>query len=91
MGARIRISDMPFWPRFLSREESAAYVGVSVGLFDDEVSAGKWPPGMRRGKKDGRITWDRVALDRAADHHSGLGAGPEEDDEVERGLGVWQP
>jgi hypothetical protein len=89
MSARLRITDMPAWPRFLSREEAAGYVGVSEPIFDAEVAEGKWPAGMRRGRKGGRITWDRVAIDRAADRQSGLlGAGP---DEIAEELSSWQP
>ncbi|WP_431856634.1 helix-turn-helix transcriptional regulator [Azospirillum sp.] len=62
------IAGLPFWPRFLSREQAAAYLGVSASTFDEEVTAGIWPPGVRRGAREGRITWDRVALDRAVDN-----------------------
>ncbi len=55
------------WPRFLSRSEAAAYVGVSAGLFDKEVKVGMWPPAHRRGAKGGRLTWDRMEIDLAAD------------------------
>jgi len=58
---------MPFWPRYLSREDAAAYVGVSPGVFDEEVKQGLWPPPLRRGERAGRLTWDRVGLDHAAD------------------------
>ena len=37
-----------------------------------------WPPPLRRGGRGGLLTWDVVALDRAADRLSGLaGAKPE--------------
>jgi len=89
MSVRLRIADMPAWPRFLSREEAAGYVGVSEPIFDAEVTDGKWPAGLRRGKKGGRITWDRVAIDRAADRQSGLqDVGP---DEFAEDLSRWQP
>lgn len=54
-------------PRYLSREEAAAYVGVSTTTFDPEVRDGWWPPARRRGGRLGRLTWDRVMLDAAAD------------------------
>lgn len=58
--------------RFLSREQAAAYLGVSPPTFDYEVARGVWPKPMRRGPTQRRITWDRVALDAAADRSSGL-------------------
>src|SRR3954468_9658161 len=56
-------SELPYWPLHLSRELAAAYVGVSPNLFDQEVKAGKWPKGTRRGPRGKRITWDRRDLD----------------------------
>lgn len=67
------LSELPFWPRYLSREESARYVGVSPDVFDGEVDAGHWPQARRRGGKGGRLTWDRLSLDAAADRDSGIG------------------
>jgi hypothetical protein len=72
-GSRILLTDLPFWPRFLSRAEAARYVGVSEDVFADEVAGGHWPQARRRGGKGGRLTWDRLALDAAADADSGLG------------------
>lgn len=66
------LTDLPAWPRFLSREESARFVGVSPTVFDEEVRAGMWPPPMRRGAGRGRLTWDRNMLELAADRASGL-------------------
>lgn len=66
------LSRMPAWPRFLGRETAAAYLGVSVDVFDDEVREGIWPPARPRGARGGRLTWDRVLLDAAADRASGL-------------------
>ncbi len=59
-------------PRYLSRTEAAAYLGVSVETFDEEVRSGQWPPARRRGAKGSRVTWDRVLLDAFADRDSGL-------------------
>jgi hypothetical protein len=67
---------LPFCPRYLSRTQSAAYVGVCPNTFDLEVKAGMWPMPMRRGGKQGRVTWDIKLLDRAADLHSGLLGAP---------------
>ena len=66
------ISELPFWPRYLSREEAARYVGVSADVFELEVSAGLWPQPRRRGGKGGRLTWDRALLDATADKDSGI-------------------
>jgi hypothetical protein len=66
---RADIADLPFWPRCLSRDQAAAYVGVSPGKFDEEVASGVWPSGERRG---GRVLWDRALLDMAQDARSGL-------------------
>lgn len=53
-------------PRLLSREQAAAYVGLSPGAFDSEVDAGTYPRPfpLRRTK---RLLWDRIELDRALD------------------------
>lgn len=40
---RAPLERLPHWPRLLSREEAARYVGVSATLFDREVGEGKWP------------------------------------------------
>jgi hypothetical protein len=63
-------------PRYLSREQAAAYVGVSATTFSAEVAAGLWPPGRRRGARLHRVTWDIRLLDRYADRASGLEATP---------------
>lgn len=66
---RTDLADLPNWPRLLSREQAAAYVGVSAGTFDKEVSDGIWPAGERRGS---RVLWDRALIDRKQDERSGL-------------------
>ncbi len=70
---RAPLAALPFWPRYLSRDEAARYVGVSPDVFDDEVDGEHWPQARRRGGKGGRLTWDRLALDAAADRDSGIG------------------
>ncbi|MDJ0630785.1 MAG: hypothetical protein QNJ44_21190 [Rhodobacter sp.] len=55
--------------RGLSREESAAYVGVGTSKFDAMVSDGRMP---KPKKIDGRRVWDRWELDRS---FSGLPGG----------------
>jgi hypothetical protein len=49
-------------PRGLSREESAAYVGVGVTKFDEMVDDGRMPQPKH---VDGRVIWDRLKLDRS--------------------------
>ena len=49
-------------PRGLSREQAAAYVGVSPTLFDDLVRTGSMPKPKRIRS---RTVWDRLALDRS--------------------------
>ncbi|TWA73978.1 hypothetical protein FBZ83_12645 [Azospirillum brasilense] len=66
---RADLSGLPFWPRCLSRDQAAAYVGVSPGKFAEEVGAGIWPAGEPRG---GRVLWDRNLLDIAQDKRSGI-------------------
>jgi hypothetical protein len=61
-------------PRYLSRIQAAAYVGVSATTFDAEVAAGHWPAGRRRGARAHRVTWDVRLLDLYADRASGLDA-----------------
>jgi hypothetical protein len=70
------LSRLGLSPRFLSREEAAAYVGVSVDTFTAEVAAGQWPMPRKRGVKGFRVTWDRCLLDAFADRDSGLAAAP---------------
>jgi hypothetical protein len=43
--------NLPDWPRWLSADEAAAYVGVWVNFFLDEVGAGLWPKPVARGKR----------------------------------------
>jgi len=50
----------PYWPRGLSREEAARYVGVGATKFDELVRDGRMPKPKR---VDGRTVWDRIALD----------------------------
>lgn len=57
-------------PRYLNRQQAAAYLGVSTTTFDEEVAAGLWPQARRRGAKGRRLTWDRKLLDSFADRDS---------------------
>lgn len=58
-AAKAKPADLPHWPRLLSREQAAAYVGLSVGsLRLIPVSP------VRIGT---RVLYDRCALDAYAD------------------------
>ena len=49
-------------PRGLSREQAAAYVGISPSLFDILVKDGRMPAPKRI---NARTVWDRLELDAA--------------------------
>lgn len=49
-------------PRGLSRVQAAEFIGVSATKFDAMVADGRMP---RPKRIDGRVVWDREALDRA--------------------------
>lgn len=71
-ASRLGPSDLPGWPRWLSEELAAAFVGLSTNAFRAEVKAGVWPEPRRGGVGGGRVLWDRTLLERASDHMSGL-------------------
>lgn len=47
-------------PRGLSREQAAAYIGVSPSLFDDMVADGRMPQPREFNRRN---VWDRYELD----------------------------
>jgi hypothetical protein len=49
-------------PRGLSREQAAAYIGVSPSLFDVLIKDGRMPGPQRI---NSRVIWDRLKLDAA--------------------------
>jgi predicted DNA-binding transcriptional regulator AlpA len=49
-------------PRGLSREQAAAYVGISPSLFDMLVKDGRMPGPKRI---NSRVIWDRLKLEAA--------------------------
>jgi len=49
-------------PRGLSREQAAAYVGISPSLFDTLIKDGRMPGPKRI---NSRVVWDRLKLDAA--------------------------
>lgn len=62
-GPKIALADMPAWPRFLSEEEAAAYVRLSLNTFRNGIGT-LWPKAVRIGR---RKLYDRMAMDRAVD------------------------
>jgi hypothetical protein len=54
----------PHWPRGLRRKLAAAYIGVSLSLWDTMVAEGEMPKPKRT---HGRTIWDKIAVDRAFD------------------------
>lgn len=53
------LTDLPHWPRLLSREQSAAYLGVSAPTLDTL--------GITSVKVRGRRLYDRLVLDKWVD------------------------
>jgi hypothetical protein len=47
-------------------------VPLQPPTFDAEVRKGLWPPAMRRGSRNGALTWVHRLLDRATDRLAGL-------------------
>ena len=76
MSGAARAGTIPIGSRWLSIEEAASYVGVSVEVFRDEVARGVWPDAGRSPAMTGPL-WDREALDKASDRLSGLDKGTE--------------
>ena len=64
-------------PRGLSREQAAAYVGVSPSLFDMLIKDGRMP-GPKR--VNSRVIWDRLKLDAAFEALADTDAGSSEDE-----------
>jgi predicted DNA-binding transcriptional regulator AlpA len=63
------ISGLPDWPRLLSREQAAAYCGISPTLFDALVKTGTLPGPIEWGA---RRLWDRKAVDQVLNRVSGI-------------------
>ena len=59
---------LPNWPRRLSAELAAAYLGISKTTLLMGVNRHRYPEPMRDGK---RVLWDREALDEWVDAASG--------------------
>lgn len=52
------------WPRGLSRVQAAEYIGTGTTLFDEMIRDGRMP---KPKQINGRVVWDRFALDAAFD------------------------
>lgn len=70
-----RSDSLSYPPRGLSREEAARYVGVGTTKFDELVRDRRMP---KPKKIDGRVIWDRVALDLAFNELPSEGNGIDE-------------
>jgi hypothetical protein len=62
-------------PRLLTREQAAAYCGISPSQFSDTIAKEVEPVRFRRDGKT--VRWDRVAIDVCIDKKSGLYNGGE--------------
>lgn len=49
------------WPRLLSREQAAIYLGIGTTLFDTMVSEGRLPKPIEGFGR--RVLWDRWQID----------------------------
>lgn len=58
--------DLSVWPRGLSSQQAAAYLGISRTSFQRLVDRRQMPPGKRI--TEGRVVWDRAELDHVFDH-----------------------
>jgi predicted DNA-binding transcriptional regulator AlpA len=66
---KLHPSDLPGWPRLLSLNLAAAYVGISSSTFLLRVKNGQYPAPWRDGR---RRLWDRVVIDNVIDALSKL-------------------
>ncbi len=67
MATHPALANLGITPRLLTREQAAAYCGLSVHGFSEWVKTGRLPGPIR-----GTIRWDRKAIDAALDQASGL-------------------
>jgi predicted DNA-binding transcriptional regulator AlpA len=64
---------LPNWPRLMSAELAASYVGLPKTTFLERVNARRFPSPLREGN---RKLWDRRMIDQAIDLYSGLTSAP---------------
>jgi len=67
MATRPALADVGIAPRLLTREQAAAYCGISLPTFTNWVRSGILP-----GPIPGTHRWDRKAIDAALDRASGF-------------------
>jgi predicted DNA-binding transcriptional regulator AlpA len=74
---------LPFPPRGVNREQAAAYVGVSPGLFDRMVEDGRMP---KPRQVNARRVYDLRELDQHFDRlpHAGSADDDEEENPLDR-------
>ncbi len=70
MATHPALADLGIAPRLLTREQAAAYCGLSTHGFSEWVRAGRLP-----GPIAGTARWDLRAIDAALDSLSGIGIG----------------
>lgn len=70
MATHTALTDLGIPPRLLTREQAAAYCGLSVNGFSEWVKSGRLP-----GPILGTARWDLKAIDIALDSASGIGIG----------------
>ena len=79
MATRPVLADAGIAPRLLTREQAAAYCGLSTRGFSEWVKAGKMP-----GPIPGTARWDRRAIDAVLDKASGLETRGAQEDAFDR-------
>lgn len=67
MSDAVDISNLPDWPRLMTRDVLAAYLTLSIWQVDDWRREGVLP-----GYVEGTKRFDRIAVDRMLDQRSGL-------------------
>jgi predicted DNA-binding transcriptional regulator AlpA len=67
MATRPALADLGIAPRLLTREQAAAYCGLSVHGFSEWVKTGRLP-----GPIGGTVRWDLKAIDAVLDQASGI-------------------
>jgi hypothetical protein len=79
MATRLALASVGIAPRLLTREQAAAYCGLSTRGFTEWVRTGKMP-----GPILGTSRWDRRAMDAVLDKASGLETGGAREDAFDR-------
>lgn len=89
VASRADLEGLPDWPRGMSADQAAAYVGESKTLFLEKVSRRQWPQPRQEGR---RAIWDKALLDLSYNRTSGLDiqSAPELDEFEEAARGYHQ-